>query len=92
MLVAPPINPSEQASMLYIVKIVVSVAGFIIFCLGAILYFYALVRDRTGVATRSRRGSDGSECAREVWERPTYTSGGAQYPKSLRVPGDSRLL
>jgi len=71
MLVPPTIPPSEQASILYIVKILMSVAGFIVFCLGAILYLYALVRDRTEAAARTRRGSDGSERGREVWERPT---------------------
>jgi hypothetical protein len=58
MLVAPPITPSAQASILYIVKILMSVAGVIVFCLGAIMYLYILVRDRTEAAARSRRGSD----------------------------------
>lgn len=71
MLVASTITPSEQASILYIVKILMSVAGFIVFCLGAILYLYAFIRDRTEAAARSRRGSDGSERGREVWEKPT---------------------
>jgi hypothetical protein len=70
MLVAPTITPSAQASILYIVKILMPVAGFIVFCLGAILYLYVLVRDRTEAAARSRRGPDGSERGREVRERP----------------------
>jgi hypothetical protein len=70
MRVAPTITPSEQASMLYIVKILMSVAGFIVFCLGAILYLYVLLRDRTEAAARTRRGADGSEHGREIWERP----------------------
>jgi hypothetical protein len=53
MLAAPTITPSEQASILYIVKILTSVAGFIVFCLGAILYLYVLARDRRKVAARS---------------------------------------
>jgi len=71
MLVAPTSPPIEQASMLYIVKILMPVAGFIVFCLGAILYLYVLVRDRHTAAARSRRGSDGSERGRAVWEKPT---------------------
>jgi hypothetical protein len=71
MLVAPTITPSEQASILYIVKELTSMAGFLVFCLGAILYLYVLVRDRTGAAARSRRRSDGSGRGREVWEKPT---------------------
>jgi hypothetical protein len=71
MLVTPTITPSEQASILYVVKILMPVAGFIVFCLGAILYLYVLVRDRTEAAAGSRPGSDGSERGREVWERPT---------------------
>jgi len=74
MLVASTITPSAQASILHIVKILMSVAGFIVFCLGAILYLYALIRDRTEAAARSRRGSDGSERGREAWERPMSTS------------------
>ena len=60
MLVAPTITPSEQASILYIGKILMSVAGVIVFCLGAILYLHALIRDRVEATARSRRGSDGS--------------------------------
>jgi len=71
MLVAPTITPSEAESILYIVRIVMCVAGFVVFCLGAILYLYVIVRDRTEAAARSRRGPDGSERGREVWERPT---------------------
>ena len=71
MLVAPTITPNEQASILHIVKLLMSVAGFIVFCLGAILYLYVLFRDRREAAARTSRGSDGSERGREVWERPT---------------------
>jgi hypothetical protein len=71
MLVAPTIPPSAQASMLYTVKILMSVAGFVVFCLGALMYLYGLVKDRTEAAARSRRSADGSERGREVWERPT---------------------
>ena len=71
MLVPPTITPSEQASILYIVKIMMSVAGFIVFCLGAIMYLYVLVRDRRTAAARSRRGADGTGRGREVWEKPT---------------------
>ena len=71
MLVAPTIPPSTQASMLYTVKILMSVAGFVILCLGALMYLYLLVRDRTEAAARSRRGSDRTGRAREVWEKPT---------------------
>jgi hypothetical protein len=70
MFVAPTISPSEQASILYVVKKLTSVAGFIVFCLGAILYLYVLVRDRTEAAARSRRGPDGTGRGRELWEKP----------------------
>ncbi len=55
MLVAPPVPLSEQAPILSIVKMVMSVAGLIVFCLGAILYLCVLVRERTGAAAQSRR-------------------------------------
>ncbi len=71
MLVAPTIIPNAQASMLYIVKILMPVAGFIVFCLGAIMYLYVLVRDRRTAAARSRRGADGSARGREAWDKPT---------------------
>ena len=71
MLVAPTITPSEQASILHIVKIVMSVAGFIVFCLGAVLYLYVHIRDRREAAARTSRGSDASERGREVGEKPT---------------------
>jgi hypothetical protein len=71
MLVAPTIPPSEQASILYIVKILMSVAGFVVFCLGALMYLYLRVRERKETAARSRWGSDGSERGRAVSEKPT---------------------
>jgi hypothetical protein len=71
MLAAPTITPSEQTSILYLVKMLMSVAGLIVFCLGAILYLYVLARDRTEAAARSRRGSDGAGRGRAVWEKPT---------------------
>ena len=70
MLTAPTSTPIEHASISYIVKILMSVAGIFVFCLGAILYLYVLVRDRTEAAARTRRGSDGSKRGREVWEEP----------------------
>jgi hypothetical protein len=66
MLVAPMMTPSEQASILYAVRILLSVAGFIVFCIGAILYLYVHIRDRTEAVARSRRGADGSECGRQL--------------------------
>jgi hypothetical protein len=60
MLVPSTITPSEPASILYIVKVLMSVAGFLVVCLGAIMYVYVLVRDRTEAAARSRRAPDGS--------------------------------
>jgi len=74
MLVPPTITPNEPASILYIVKVLMSVAGFLVFCLGAIMYVYVLVRDRTEAAARSRRGPDGSARGREGSEKPTSTS------------------
>ena len=71
MLVAPAITPIEQASTLYVVKILMSVAGFIVFCFGAGLYLYALVRERTEATVRLRRGSDGSSRRLRVREGPT---------------------
>ncbi len=71
MLVAPTLPMSEQASILFIIKKVMSIAGFIVFCLGAILYLYVLVRDRRGAPARSRRGSDGSDRGRGVLEKLT---------------------
>lgn len=66
MLVAPTIPPSEQPSILYVVKILMSVAGFTVFCIGALMYFYLLVRDRKDAAARSGLGADGSKRGREV--------------------------
>lgn len=71
MLVAPTIAPSEQASVLYIVKILMSLAGFVVFCLGALMYLYSLVRDRKEAAARSRWASGGSERGQAVSEKPT---------------------
>jgi uncharacterized membrane protein len=45
-LVAPRFIPIEQGSTLYVVKMLISVAGFILLCLGALLYLYILIRDR----------------------------------------------
>ncbi len=59
MSVALTMIPSEQASILYTVKILMSVAGLIVFCLGAILYVYILVRDRADAAKHSRQDPDG---------------------------------
>jgi hypothetical protein len=47
MLVVPQLTPSEQASTLYAVKILISAAGFIILCLGGLLYLYALRGERS---------------------------------------------
>lgn len=47
MLVVPQFTPSEQASTLYTVKMLISVAGFIILCLGALLYLYVLIAERS---------------------------------------------
>jgi hypothetical protein len=71
MLVAPTIAPSEQASVLYIVRILMSVAGFVVFCLGVLMYLSVRVRDRKEAAARSRWGSDGSERGRAASEKPT---------------------
>ena len=46
MLVVPRFIPSEQGSTLFVVKMLISVAGFIILCVGAVLYLYVLIRDR----------------------------------------------
>jgi hypothetical protein len=66
MLVAPMITPSEQESILYTVRILLSVTGFIIFCIGAILYLYVHIRDQTEAVARSGRGSDGSVRGRKL--------------------------
>jgi hypothetical protein len=58
MLVAPMITPSEPESILYTVRILVSAAGVIVFCLGAILYLYVHLRDRAEAVTRLRQNSD----------------------------------
>ena len=71
MFVAPAITPIEQASTLYVVKILMSVAGFIVFCFGASLYLYVLVREPTEATVRLRRGSDGSSRRLRVREGPT---------------------
>lgn len=46
MLVAPRFIPMEQDSTVYAVKMLISVAGFILLCLGALLYLYMVIRDR----------------------------------------------
>jgi len=71
MLAAPTSTPIEHTSISYIVTILTSVAGFIVFCFGALMYLYVLVRDRKEAAARSRRGADGSERGREVWDQST---------------------
>jgi hypothetical protein len=47
MIGVPPLTASEQASTLYAVRMLISVAGFIILCFGALLYLYALRGDRS---------------------------------------------
>jgi hypothetical protein len=45
-LVVPRFIPIEQGSTLFVVKMLISVTGFIILCVGAFLYLYILIRDR----------------------------------------------
>mgnify|MGYP007042430908 CR=1 FL=1 len=46
MLVAARFIPIGQDSTLSVVKMLISVVGFILLCLGALLYLYILIRDR----------------------------------------------
>lgn len=66
MLVVPTMTPGAQDSILGSVRTLMPAAGLVLFCLGAILYLYILVRDRAAAAGRSKRGADGTERGREV--------------------------
>jgi hypothetical protein len=54
MLVVPTMTPGVQDSILGSVRTLMLAAGLVLFCLGAILYLYVLVRNRTETATRLR--------------------------------------
>ncbi len=61
MVVAFMFTPGDPESILYTVRILVSVCGFVVLCLGVMLYLYVHIRDRAEAVARSGEGAAGLE-------------------------------